>query len=923
MARASARQAPTPRRPATALGRPTVERLAGLDGLRAIAAGAIFVHHVGFWSKATFNSSIGAMLARLDVGVPVFFALSGFLMFRPVAVSILDGGALRPALDHLWRRALRVYPAFWVALGLIVLLTSESFTNGAMAVTTAALVQIHHPDLVRGPIPQAWSLATEISFYALLPVLARVLKPVIQSRPSRIDRITALLGLMAGLYLVSVFFRLYLYGLANSWTPAALLWLPAMIDHFAIGMALAVAHVGLRRGTPARARLDRLARPAGLWWLAAAALFLVVSEGLGLARGMESATWPREMMRHALYGAIGFTLLFPLVFGVGTGAGGVAAGRGSVRRLASGRVLTALGRISYSVYLWHMVFIVHLWRPAERCVEWFWDVTVRAGWFDAAFGWSGLVDPLDSRFATLAVAAGLPTLAVSTVSYWLVERPGQQAAACVRRPAKQPTALESAAGRLAEWWRTASWRAKLGVIAGLGAVVRFVYVLAAKRTETLDPDSVFPGDQFYYSLAGDALADGQGFVVPWHSTAIELQLVDPTAVARLGAAAPPAADHPPLTAIVAALGGLLPGAPGTHVLEQRLTMAALGVAGVVMVGLLARAVAGRRAGLIAAAVAAAHAGFWVNDGLVMSETLTVLTVAGALWAAVCARRSPSLGRAAAVGAWVGAAALTRAESLLLIPLLVLPAIWFARCGTRDRLIQMGAATGVTVLLVAPWVIPNLVRFNEPVLMSTNVGLTLAGANNPQAYSGGAIGFWTLEHVEDTIDVTGLDQSEASSVYTEQALDYALDHPERWPPVIAARIGRLWGLYQPLQMVDWNTGEGREIWASLLALASYAVLVPVAVGGWWVLRRSGRGAEAWILTVPVVYVTAVAAAFYGIARLRVPAEISVVVLAAVALAALGRPRDDSMTSSTSEAPAAAAAAPAASAGPAGTRVAAGK
>ena len=50
-------------------------RIRGLDGLRAVAAIAIFFHHVGFWSGATFSGFWGNYLGRLDVGVPVFFSL--------------------------------------------------------------------------------------------------------------------------------------------------------------------------------------------------------------------------------------------------------------------------------------------------------------------------------------------------------------------------------------------------------------------------------------------------------------------------------------------------------------------------------------------------------------------------------------------------------------------------------------------------------------------------------------------------------------------------------------------------------------------------------------------------------------------------------------------------------------------------------
>ena len=480
-----------------------------------MAALAVFFHHVGFWSSATFDSSLGGYLARLDIGVPVFFMLSGFLMFRPVAASVIDGAPLRPALEHLWRRALRIYPAFWAALAAIVLLTSEAFGSLAGAVTTALLVHIHIPNHVIGPMPQAWSLATEIAFYASLPILARTARPLLAGR-SRSGRTTGLAALVAGLYLISLFFRLFAYGLGSDWTPALVLWLPSMADYFAIGMALAVAHVGLAPGTAARDRLERWAGPAGWWWLAGAALFVLVSQGLGLARGVAHAHWPREMARQFLYGAIGFTLLFPLVFGGGT--------RSLLRRWVSGRAMSWLGAVSYSFYLWHMVFIVHHWRPMERVVEGIWDATVRTGWFEALFGWTGAVGFLNGRFGVLAVTAAVPALAVAAVSHYIVERPAMAMGRRLRRPVADPTPTESAVSRLAAAWLAASFRARLAVIAAGALAVRLAYVLIAKRNQTLDPGEVFPGDQFYYSLAA---ASNAGYKV------YAADCTDPDAVASL------------------------------------------------------------------------------------------------------------------------------------------------------------------------------------------------------------------------------------------------------------------------------------------------------------------------------------------------------------------------------------------------------
>jgi len=836
----------------------STKRFAGLDGLRAVAAIGIFVHHAGFWSSATFSGYWGRYIGRLDIGVPIFFTLSGFLLFRPIVVSILDDRPLRPAIVHLWRRAMRIYPAFWVILALIVVFTGEQFNDITGTVVTFLLVQIYWPTHAIGPMPQAWSLATEVSFYAMLPLLARIARPLLAER-DRSGRRNGLLLLIGAGYAFSLLFRTTMFGLDNRWTRPAVLWLPAMFDYFAVGMVLAVLHVGLPDGTPGRDRLDRIGRRAWLWWLGAAFGFHVVSQWMGLSLGIEVAWWPREMARQFVYGVIGFALLFPLVFG--------SAHPSRVRRFVSSRVMTWLGMISYSIYLWHMVFIVRVWQPLNHRVDWVWDNTIKTDWFHSAFGWSGLDVLLTHRFFPLLIAAGIPTLIFSTITYYAVERTGQRMQGLVQRPYVDPTPIESRVTALKDRFTGASFQAQMAVVALFGLLLRVGYVIT-KRHQTLAGGKIFPGDQFYYSLAADALAAGKGFVVPWQDRAIGLGLAAP------GTPAPSAADHPPLTALVSTPASLL---PGNNLLEQRLTMALVGTIVIVLIGLLAREIAGPRVGVVAAVLGAIYPGFWINDGLVMAESLTTMMVAGSLWAAFRYRRSPSLRIGAELGVWVGLAALARAESLLLIPLLVVPLTWVAHVG-RVRLSRLAVIGAVSALVLAPWVVPNLFRFNDPVVMSTNDGSTLIGANSPQTYRGSAIGFWSLEYSE-SLDTAGLDQSEVSGVYRRAAADYVKQNLGQVPAVVAARVGRVWSVFRPFQMADFNQGEGRELWASYLALVGYYLMIPMALLGW---RRLRDDIWHWPFVAMIVHVTLIGAAFYGIPRFRVPAEVVLVVLAAVGL-----------------------------------------
>ena len=91
------------------------------DSLRGLAALAIVLTHVGLGSGANYNAAYGALLARLDIGVTLFFVLSGFLLYRPfVAARIEDRPALR-LRDYARRRVLRIVPAYWLALTVLAI----------------------------------------------------------------------------------------------------------------------------------------------------------------------------------------------------------------------------------------------------------------------------------------------------------------------------------------------------------------------------------------------------------------------------------------------------------------------------------------------------------------------------------------------------------------------------------------------------------------------------------------------------------------------------------------------------------------------------------------------------------------------------------------------------------------------------------
>lgn len=439
-----------------------------------------------------------------------------------------------------------------------------------------------------------------------------------------------------------------------------------------------------------------------------------------------------------------------------------------------------------------------------------------------------------------------------------------------------PTSAASASASGSGSAERATFLRRLALIA-LGALaLRIVYILVFKRDEPAI------GDAIYYSNQAIRLAEGRGFVHPF--------------------AGGPAADHPPLTALAMAPVVLV---FGKGLLVQRLAMAVIGSLTVVGVGILGRTVtASSRVGLLAAGLAAVYPNLWLNDGVVMSESLATLLLVAVFLALYRFQGRYTARHLALIGALCGLAILARAESAFLLPLVVLPTVWFA--GNRPWWERLGvvAVAGVTaVAVVVPWTAYNLTRFEKPVLLSTNDGLTILGANCDTTYYGDGVGLWSFAcpftvplpapppvpegcHLRPDDPWSCADQSEISAVYRAAGIDYISHHKTRFPVVAAARVGRIWGVYAPGQMVGYSegdlqtTGEGREGWASWWGYAMWWAMVPLAVYGAVLLRRRRVMVLPLVMTAAVITVTAVA--FYGLIRFRIPAEIAVVVLAAAAV-----------------------------------------
>jgi 4-amino-4-deoxy-L-arabinose transferase-like glycosyltransferase len=314
-------------------------------------------------------------------------------------------------------------------------------------------------------------------------------------------------------------------------------------------------------------------------------------------------------------------------------------------------------------------------------------------------------------------------------------------------------------------------------------------------------------------------------------------------------------------------------------------MTLIGVAVVVGVGLLARRVGGWWAGVAAAALAAVYPNLWMNDSLVMSEAPALLLVVVAVWVALDLADPtlpPTARRALGCGAAIGLAGLARSELVLLAPLFAIVVWWWRRDATDAKRIRTVALLwGATAVVLAPWVVANLVRFERPVLLTTNDGTTLLGANCEDAYYGSDIGGWSLFCVVEEQSPLGEDPGIRSARHRRLAISYAADHVQRLPLIAAARIGRGLDLVGIENQVSGDVGEERYRWASWSGVVSWWVMAVLAAVG---VRRVA-GPARWVLLTPVVGVAITTILFYGAHRIRSPMEPVVVVLAAVALTSM--------------------------------------
>jgi peptidoglycan/LPS O-acetylase OafA/YrhL len=315
------------------------DRVASLTGIRAVAALLVVATHAAYTTGKYIEGYFGLVCARLEMGVPIFFVLSGFLLFRPWVKSLATGGPDPSIRRYAWHRFRRIMPAYVLTV-LIAYAIYHFRTAGPNPGHTwygllrnITLTQIYSFNYLFGylhqGLTQMWSLAVETAFYVVLPLLAYVLLVVVCRRQWRPKRMLVGIG---GLALITPAWLVMVH-LTTSVPNGSRLWLPTYLIWFLAGMSLTVLQaMGVRC-------YAFIALPLAVicYFIASTPIAgQPTTSPLGLSQALYKAVF---------YAVISALAVAPLALG----------DQGWYARFLATRPMVWLGEISYEIFLIHLI----------------------------------------------------------------------------------------------------------------------------------------------------------------------------------------------------------------------------------------------------------------------------------------------------------------------------------------------------------------------------------------------------------------------------------------------------------------------------------------------------------------------------------------------------------------------------------------
>ncbi|MBL8204442.1 MAG: acyltransferase [Blastocatellia bacterium] len=145
------------------------QRIASLDGLRAISIGLVLIGHLSGTRYFPFPKSVGDFFSLAEVGVIVFFVISGYLITTLLLQEVATTGRIH-LLKFYFRRTLRIFPPYYTLLFVLILLRLSGVIGLSKADLFPALTYTsNYFTRESWYIGHTWSLAVEEQFYLLWP----------------------------------------------------------------------------------------------------------------------------------------------------------------------------------------------------------------------------------------------------------------------------------------------------------------------------------------------------------------------------------------------------------------------------------------------------------------------------------------------------------------------------------------------------------------------------------------------------------------------------------------------------------------------------------------------------------------------------------------------------------------------------------
>src|SRR5262245_21560428 len=318
------------------------ERIASLTGIRAIAALLVMLTHAAYTTGKYTHGYVGLVYSRMEIGVPIFFVLSGFLLFGPWVKATASEDAAPSVRRYAWHRVRRIMPAYIVTV-LVAYALYHFRTAGPNPGHTwmglfrnLTLSQIYTDNYLfsylHQGLTQMWSLAVEVAFYVVLPLLAYLVLVVLcrrRWRPRLLLTGLAALALITPAWLILVHTTDFL-------PDGARLWLPTYLSWFIGGMMLAVLQpMGLRA----------YALVCVAW---AVDCYFIVSTPIAGAPTTSPAELREALFKAAFYAVIATLAVAPLAFG----------DQGAYSKFLASRPMVFLGEISCEIFVILLVVLV-------------------------------------------------------------------------------------------------------------------------------------------------------------------------------------------------------------------------------------------------------------------------------------------------------------------------------------------------------------------------------------------------------------------------------------------------------------------------------------------------------------------------------------------------------------------------------------